>query len=339
MGDIAMSEEEYKEFKKQEYLEEKMGTSIHELQIEDPNIIMSRAKGPYSHDSRKARYDIVKSKKKARRKCKKSDIQCKELRKKDKIRRAQERKQRLLERIKDKKKKKELKMKKKQKRIEMKQSKKLKKKDRNAKHVMKEKKKYTKKIESEETLEHSRAKRAATARPERVWDYGVIPYEIESNFSGAHKALFKLAMRHWENYTCVTFVERSPEHMNYIVFTERPCGSCMGLKVGHVHWLASLFTVRDTVKSTDDILTDVYKQKFDNKADLDRTRVPCKVICCSFVGKRGNGNQAISIGKNCDKFGIVVHELGHVIGFWHEHTRPDRDDHVKIIYKNIMPAT
>lgn len=30
----------------------------------------------------------------------------------------------------------------------------------------------------------SRARRAATARPERLWDYGVIPYEIEANFSG-----------------------------------------------------------------------------------------------------------------------------------------------------------
>ena len=60
--------------------------------------------------------------------------------------------------------------------------------------------------------------------------------------------------------------------------------------------------------------------------------------CCSFVGKRGNGGQAISIGKNCDKFGIVVHELGHVIGFWHEHTRPDRDDHVQIVRKNILPG-
>lgn len=67
--------------------------------------------------------------------------------------------------------------------------------------------------------------RAATARKERVWDYGVIPYEIDGNFSGAHKALFKQAMRHWENVTCVKFVERNKDdHPNYIVFTQRPCG-------------------------------------------------------------------------------------------------------------------
>lgn len=56
------------------------------------------------------------------------------------------------------------------------------------------------------------------------------------------------------------------------------------------------------------------------------------------MGRRGGGPQAISIGKNCDKFGIVVHELGHVIGFWHEHTRPDRDEHVSIIRDNIQPG-
>ncbi|KAK5650137.1 hypothetical protein RI129_001166 [Pyrocoelia pectoralis] len=134
-----------------------------------------------------------------------------------------------------------------------------------------------------EKQHHRRFTRAATARKERIWEYGVIPYEIDGNFSGAHKALFKQAMRHWENFTCVKFVERDPmEHPNYIIFTERPCG------------------------------------------------------CCSFVGKRGNGVQAISIGKNCDKFGIVVHELGHVVGFWHEHTRPDRDKHVIINRENIM---
>ncbi|XP_066983363.1 tolloid-like protein 2 [Macrobrachium rosenbergii] len=137
------------------------------------------------------------------------------------------------------------------------------------------------------TFEHrrhmrARARRAATARKERVWDFGVIPYMIDANFTGADKGLFKQAMRHWENYTCIRFVEKTSEHPNYIIFTERECG------------------------------------------------------CCSFVGKRGNGPQALSIGKNCDKFGIVVHELGHVVGFWHEHTRPDRDNHVVIIRENIQ---
>uniref|UniRef100_A0A0A1XPB1 Metalloendopeptidase n=1 Tax=Zeugodacus cucurbitae TaxID=28588 RepID=A0A0A1XPB1_ZEUCU len=129
----------------------------------------------------------------------------------------------------------------------------------------------------------NRMVRAVTAKKERIWDYGVIPYEIDGNFSGLHKALFKQAMRHWENSTCIKFIERDPEiHPNYIVFTVRSCG------------------------------------------------------CCSFVGKRGNGAQAISIGRNCDKFGIVVHELGHVVGFWHEHTRPDREKHVVIEHNNIM---
>lgn len=30
-------------------------------------------------------------------------------------------------------------------------------------------------------------------------------------------------MRHWEKYTCVTFLERNDED-SYIVFTYRPCG-------------------------------------------------------------------------------------------------------------------
>uniref|UniRef100_A0A7N8YI92 Metalloendopeptidase n=1 Tax=Mastacembelus armatus TaxID=205130 RepID=A0A7N8YI92_9TELE len=77
-------------------------------------------------------------------------------------------------------------------------------------------------------------------------------------------------------------------------------------------------------------------EKTDEESYIVFTYRPCG--CCSYVGRRGNGPQAISIGKNCDKFGIVVHELGHVIGFWHEHTRPDRDDHVTIIRDNIQPG-
>lgn len=297
-GDIAMSEEEYKEFKNQEYLEEKMETSIYDLQIEDPSTMYGGGKGPFSHldkltekHSKKNKLSKDKKTKKkdktSKRKCKKGDTECRDLRKKEKEKRKQERELRKLKKMEERRRRRE----RRQKMKEMKTKKRRESRTDNKKDIIKEKtedkeEKNKDKKDCTYTTDkiETRKKRAATARTERIWDYGVIPYEIEANFSGAHKALFKLAMRHWENYTCVTFVERTPEHSNYIVFTERPCG------------------------------------------------------CCSFVGKRGNGNQAISIGKNCDKFGIVVHELGHVIGFWHEHTRPDRDEHVKIIYKNIMPG-
>uniref|UniRef100_A0A452TJA2 Metalloendopeptidase n=1 Tax=Ursus maritimus TaxID=29073 RepID=A0A452TJA2_URSMA len=79
-----------------------------------------------------------------------------------------------------------------------------------------------------------------------------------------------------------------------------------------------------------------FLERTDEDSYIVFTYRPCG--CCSYVGRRGGGPPAISIGKNCDKFGIVVHELGHVIGFWHEHTRPDRDRHVSIVRENIQPG-
>lgn len=70
-----------------------------------------------------------------------------------------------------------------------------------------------------------RPRRAVTAKKERIWEYGVIPYEIDNIFGGTHKGLFKRAMRHWENSTCIKFVERDPKiHPNYIYFTIKSCG-------------------------------------------------------------------------------------------------------------------
>uniref|UniRef100_A0A1I8FBJ8 Metalloendopeptidase n=1 Tax=Macrostomum lignano TaxID=282301 RepID=A0A1I8FBJ8_9PLAT len=50
--------------------------------------------------------------------------------------------------------------------------------------------------------------------------------------------------------------------------------------------------------------------------------------CCSYVGRKGGVQSHRQELRQ--KLGIVMHELGHVIGFWHEHTRPDRDKYIEI---------
>ena len=51
----------------------------------------------------------------------------------------------------------------------------------------------------------------------------------------------------------------------------------------------------------------------------------------------GNGSQAVQIGMTCTPLdGVAMHEIGHSIGFWHEHTRPDRDSYVEILKENIL---
>ena len=48
------------------------------------------------------------------------------------------------------------------------------------------------------------------------------------------------------------------------------------------------------------------------------------------------GQQPVSLqADKCLKRGTIQHELLHVLGFMHEQNRPDRDDYVHILYKNI----
>uniref|UniRef100_A0A8D0DHB0 Metalloendopeptidase n=1 Tax=Sander lucioperca TaxID=283035 RepID=A0A8D0DHB0_SANLU len=58
--------------------------------------------------------------------------------------------------------------------------------------------------------------------------------------------------------------------------------------------------------------------------------------CFSFVGRRGNG-QVVSLSRQgCVFRQIIQHELLHALGFNHEQTRSDRDQHVRIQLQNVI---
>ncbi|CAF0895916.1 unnamed protein product [Brachionus calyciflorus] len=65
--------------------------------------------------------------------------------------------------------------------------------------------------------------------------------------------------------------------------------------------------------------------------------------CWSYVGKQNRaGAQQVSLQKptetnraSCIWKGTIAHELLHALGFWHEQSREDRDNFVKINWQNI----
>ncbi|KAI0231296.1 Zinc metalloproteinase dpy-31 [Lamellibrachia satsuma] len=58
--------------------------------------------------------------------------------------------------------------------------------------------------------------------------------------------------------------------------------------------------------------------------------------CFSYVGRTNSIPQYINLADNCfSQFGVPVHEIGHALGFWHEHQRSDRDAHIEVHEENI----
>ncbi len=58
-------------------------------------------------------------------------------------------------------------------------------------------------------------------------------------------------------------------------------------------------------------------------------------ICgLSHIGRQG-GRQEVKIGINCQNDRTIQHETMHALGFWHEQSRPDRDDHIRIRWENV----
>ncbi|XP_077969057.1 hatching enzyme 1.2-like [Styela clava] len=58
--------------------------------------------------------------------------------------------------------------------------------------------------------------------------------------------------------------------------------------------------------------------------------------CYAQIGRRVDKPNTLSVSEGCEHKGIVLHELMHTIGFYHEQARPDRDDYISIVKENIM---
>ncbi|CAF1094502.1 unnamed protein product [Rotaria sordida] len=61
--------------------------------------------------------------------------------------------------------------------------------------------------------------------------------------------------------------------------------------------------------------------------------------CSSYVGQNAGINMVRTVNfqhPGCLYEGIIMHELLHVLGFYHEQSRPDRDSYVTINFANIQ---
>ncbi|OQV16027.1 putative Zinc metalloproteinase nas-14 [Hypsibius exemplaris] len=61
--------------------------------------------------------------------------------------------------------------------------------------------------------------------------------------------------------------------------------------------------------------------------------------CSSNVGRQGGRqNMYLRIPGCVTLIGTAIHEMLHNLGFFHEHSRPDRDASIKVVWKDITPG-
>merc|ERR1711935_1051189 len=103
----------------------------------------------------------------------------------------------------------------------------------------------------------------------------------------------------------------------------------------------SLFEMCGDLEGCVDFYDDTYTEAYDSKYILIRntdeqgTHDPG---CWSSLGFTNPSTyQSLNLGHGCVYQSTVQHEFMHALGFLHEQSRPDRDQHIDILWDNIIP--
>lgn len=68
--------------------------------------------------------------------------------------------------------------------------------------------------------------------------------------------------------------------------------------------------------------------------DTDYVVFEVNAYCSSRVGRRG-GRQTINLSPSAST-GNALHEMCHAVGLWHEQSREDRDQHMAVVWDNVL---
>ncbi len=96
-------------------------------------------------------------------------------------------------------------------------------------------------------------------------------------------------------------------------------------------------TIQDAIKEWEDNTPIRFVQKQSQHTDyVDFVQGTRADACWSDIGRSG-GRQTIQLRSDGDCWlDTLIHEIGHTVGFYHEHTRPDRDAFVTVNWDNII---
>jgi len=80
-----------------------------------------------------------------------------------------------------------------------------------------------------------------------------------------------------------------------------------------------------------------------SEADYIEIRKTPELGCGAMVGRWPGQGVPMALNYRAPEclqtIGIIQHELLHVLGLFHEQSRPDRDEYVTVLWDNIIPGT